>query len=322
MAEKKRPGQKIKLISVDELLGVNNEESAIDIKVDEIIPFQNHPFKVKDDESMEELVRSIRLNGILTPVIIRPVEGNMYEMISGHRRLHAAKVLGLDAIPALIRDLSDDDATIIMVDTNLQREEILPSEKAFAYKMKYDAVRRKAGRPGKGEKNITNRNLTAAEKNSSQNETNFRSDVEVAEQMGESRAQLQRYMRLVNLIPELLELVDAKTLPLMTGVDISFIEVKVQKYLYEYISENGMVKSYQVLALRKYIDSEGDITQAAMIRLLNDSIPGKTSTVKVTFSEKKLRKYFPPIYSASDMEKIMVRLLEQWKAEQDGGADV
>ena len=192
MAEKKRPGQKIKLISVDELLGVNNEESAIDIKVDEIIPFQNHPFKVKDDESMEELVRSIRLNGILTPVIIRPVEGNMYEMISGHRRLHAAKVLGLDAIPALIRDLSDDDATIIMVDTNLQREEILPSEKAFAYKMKYDAVRRKAGRPGKGEKNITNRNLTAAEKNSSQNETNFRSDVEVAEQMGESRAQLQR----------------------------------------------------------------------------------------------------------------------------------
>ena len=322
MAEKKRPGQKIKLISVDELLGVNNEESAIDIKVDEIIPFQNHPFKVKDDESMEELVRSIRLNGILTPVIIRPVEGNMYEMISGHRRLHAAKVLGLDAIPAFIRDLSDDDATIIMVDTNLQREEILPSEKAFAYKMKYDAVRRKAGRPGKGEKNITNRNLTAAEKNSSQNETNFRSDVEVAEQMGESRAQLQRYMRLVNLIPELLELVDAKTLPLMTGVDISFIEVKVQKYLYEYISENGMVKSYQVLALRKYIDSEGDITQAAMIRLLNDSIPGKTSTVKVTFSEKKLRKYFPPIYSASDMEKIMVRLLEQWKAEQDGGADV
>lgn len=322
MAEKKRPGQKIKLISVDELLGVNNEESAIDIKVDEIIPFQNHPFKVKDDESMEELVRSIRLNGILTPVIIRPVEGNMYEMISGHRRLHAAKVLGLDAIPALIRDLSDDDATIIMVDTNLQREEILPSEKAFAYKMKYDAVRRKAGRPGKGEKNITNRNLTAAEKNSSQNETNFRSDVEVAEQMGESRAQLQRYMRLVNLIPELLELVDAKTLPLMTGVDISFIEVKVQKYLYEYISENGMVKSYQVLALRKYIDSEGDITQAEMIRLLNDSIPGKTSTVKVTFSEKKLRKYFPPIYSASDMEKIMVRLLEQWKAEQDGGADV
>lgn len=321
MAEKKRPAQKIKLISVDELLGVNNEESAIDIRVDEIIPFQNHSFKVKDDESMEELVHSIKLNGVLSPVIIRPIGSNSYEMISGHRRLHAVKQLGMDVIPAFIRELSDDDATIVMVDTNLQREEILPSEKAFAYKMKYDAVRRKAGRPGKGEKNITNRNLPAAEKNSSHNETNFRSDVEVAEQMGESRAQLQRYMRLVNLIPELLELVDAKTLPLMTGVDISFIEERIQKYLYEYICDNGMVKSYQVMALRKYIDSEGDITQTAMIRLLNDNLPGKTQTARVTITEKKLRRYFSPMYSNADMEKIIFRLLEQWKAEQEGGAD-
>ena len=144
MAEKKRPGQKIKMVSVDEILGINNEESAIDLKICDIVPFRNHPFRVTDDEKMEELVKSIRLNGILTPVLVRPAADGMYEMISGHRRMHAALLAGMEVIPAFIRELSDDDATIVMVDANLQREELLPSEKAFAYKMKYDAM------PGKG----------------------------------------------------------------------------------------------------------------------------------------------------------------------------
>lgn len=320
MREKKRPGQKINMISVDELLGVNNEESAIDIKIDEIIPFQNHPFKVLDDDKMGELVNSIRLNGILTPVIIRPVGDNRYEMISGHRRIHAAKIVGLDAVPAFIRELSDDDATIMMVDANLQREELLPSEKAFAYKMRYDAMRHQGERT---DLKASSQNGTRPGKGntSSQNGTRFRSDIELAEQVGESRNQLQRYMRLTELIPEMLELVDLKRMPMVTAVDISFIDNQTQKYLYEYISENGMVKSYQVTALRKYLDDEGEITQAAMIKLLNDNVPGKTQTARVTITEKKLRKYFSPVYSNADMEKIIFRLLEQWKAEQDGGAD-
>ena len=153
----------------------------------------------------------------------------------------------------------------MMVDANLQREELLPSEKAFAYKMRYDAMRHQGERT----------DLKA----SSQNGTRSRSDIELAEQVGESRNQLQRYMRLTLLIPEMLELVDLKRMPMVTAVDISFIDERTQKYLYEYISENGMVKSYQVTALRKCLEDEGEITQAAMIRLLNDNLPGKTPTV-------------------------------------------
>lgn len=305
MAEKKRPAQKIKMISVDELLGVNNEESAIDIKLDNIVPFQNHPFKVIDDEKMDELVNSIRMNGVLTPVIVRPIENGQYEMISGHRRMHAAALAGLDAIPTFIRELSDDDATIIMVDANLQREELLPSEKAFAYKMKLEAIKHQ----GK------------STRTSSQNGRKLEAAEVIAESVGESKNQIHRYVRLTDLIPELLEMVDKKELPIMTAVDISYINQQIQKYLYEYIDENGMVKSYQVIALRKHLEDEGTISQPAMIRLLNDNLPGKTQTPKVTITEKKLRKYFSSMYSTSDMEKIIYRLLDQWKAEQDGGAD-
>jgi ParB family chromosome partitioning protein len=147
--KKIRPGQKIKLTSVEELLGVSNEESAMDIEVVKIQPFRNHPFKVIDDEKMEDLVESIRANGILSPVLIRPIGNDVYEMVSGHRRMHAAILLGMDRIPAIIREMSDDEAIVKMVDANIQREELLPSEKAFAYKMKMDAMRRQAGRPTK-----------------------------------------------------------------------------------------------------------------------------------------------------------------------------
>ena len=318
MTQKQRPGEKIKLISVDELLGVNNEESAIDLKIDEIVAFQDHPFKVQDDEKMEELVNSIKHNGILTPVLVRPTADNRYEMISGHRRMHAAKLLGLEVIPAFIRELSDDDATVVMVDSNLQREELLPSEKAFAYKMKYEAMRRQGARNDL----TSSQNETKSKKNtSSQNGTRFRADIALAEQIGESRNQLQRYIRLTELIPEILELVDLKRMPMVTAVDISFISKQIQKYLYEYIKDNGMVKSYQVTALRKHLESEDTISQAAMIRLLNDNLPGKTPAKKVTFTEKKLRKYFPPMYSSADMEKIILRLIEEWAAEQEGGSD-
>lgn len=166
----------------------------------------------------------------------------------------------------------------MMVDANLQREELLPSEKAFAYKMRYDAMRHQGERT---DLKASSQNGTRSGKTntSSQNWTRSRSDIELAEQVGESRNQLQRYMRLTLLIPEMLELVDLKRMPMVTAVDISFIDERTQKYLYEYISENGMVKSYQVTALRKCLEDEGEITQAAMIRLLNDNLPGKTPTV-------------------------------------------
>lgn len=309
MAEKKlRPGQKIKMVSVDELLGVAGEESSLEIDINRIQSFQNHPFKVVDDEKMDDLVNSIRQNGVLTPVLVRPTDDGGYEMISGHRRMHAAERAGLVTIPAIIREMTDDDATIVMVEANSQREEILPSEKAFAYKMRMEAVKRQAGRPGKD--------------NYSQLGNNFgtkTSSEELAKELGESKNQIFRYIRLTELIPELLEMVDTKKMPLVTAVDISYIDPKVQKYLYEYIKENGMVKSYQVTALRKYLEDYETIGQSKMISVLNDMITGKKQSKSVHFTEKKLRKYFSSNYTVSDMEKIMIRLLEKWKSEQEGG---
>ena len=317
--KKQRPGEKVQLLTVDELLGVPDEEATTEIKVDEIDTFRGHPFKVLDDDKMNDLVKSIKLNGILTPVLLRPEPDGRYEMISGHRRLHAAILVGLEEVPAIIRDLDDDDATIIMVEANLQREEILPSEKAFAYKMRYEAVKRKAGRPGKGGKVLNGRTVTKQEKNSSQIETNFcvRSDYELAEELGESRAQLQRYIRLTELIPELLELVDQKQIPMMTAVDISFIGTQTQKYLYEYIKMNGMVKSYQITALRKYLNDAKTISQQELFKLMGDNVTGRNQTKNIVITEKKLQRYFSSNYSLADMEKILFRLLDNWKAEQD-----
>ena len=207
-----RNGEKFKLESVEELLGIQNEESAMDIEIEKICPFRKHPFKVIDDEKMQELVESIKTNGVLTPVLVRPLGMDTYEMISGHRRMHAAKLAGLEKIPTIIREMTDDEAVICMVDANVQREELLPSEKAFAYKMKLEAMKRRAGRP--------------SQNNVSQNGTDFRSDELLAKQIGSSRNQIQRYIRLTELIPDLLELVDKKKLQFTVAVEISYIDEK------------------------------------------------------------------------------------------------
>ena len=206
---KNRSGEKIKLASIDELLGVVNEESAMEIEISKIHPFKNHPFKVLDDEKMQDLVESVKINGVLTPVLLRMDENEEYEMVSGHRRMHAAQLAGLTMIPAIVRELSDDDAIVAMVDANIQREELLPSEKAFAYKMKLEAMKRQGVRT----------DLTL-----SQNETKLRSDEVLSKQVGESRAQVQRFVRLTELIPELLDLVDNKKLQFTVAVDISYID--------------------------------------------------------------------------------------------------
>ena len=225
---KNRSGEKIKLASIDELLGVVNEESAMEIEISKIHPFKNHPFKVLDDEKMQNLVESVKINGVLTPVLLRMDENEDYEMVSGHRRMHAAQLAGLTTIPAIVRELSDDDAIVAMVDANIQREELLPSEKAFAYKMKLEAMKRQGVRT----------DLTL-----SQNETKLRSDEVLSKQVGESRAQVQRFVRLTELIPELLDLVDNKKLQFTVAVDISYIDKEVQGWIYEYICDTGFTMS-------------------------------------------------------------------------------
>ena len=298
---KTRPGQKIKLTSVQELLGVSNEETALDLEVEKIRSFKNHPFKVVDDEKMQDLVESIRVNGILSPVLVRPIGNDIYEMVSGHRRMHAAMILGMEKIPAIIREMTDDEAVVKMVDANIQREELLPSEKAFAYKMKMDAVRRQAGRPRK--------------ENSVQNGQNYFGKVSreiVAEQTGESSQQVRRFIRLTELIPELLDYVDQRRIQFTVAVEISYIDHEVQKWLYEYIRDNGMVRMNQITLLRTQLQV-GAITQTKMIGILNESQPGRVPTSKVTFTEKKLREYFPPTYTTTQMRDIIEDLLADWK---------
>ena len=298
---KQRPGEKIKLKSVDELLGVSNEESNMDIPMEQIAPFKNHPFKVVDDDKMTELVESIKQNGVLTPVIVRPVDTGGYEMISGHRRMHAAKQAGLTAISAIIRELDDDTATIVMVEANAQREEVLPSEKAFSYKMKYEALKSQGIRS----------DLT-----SYHDGTKFRADEEVAKMVGESKNQVYRYMRLTEILPELLDMVDAGKLPIVPAVDMSYLDRQVQKLLYKFMQENGVLKSYQVTAVRKYIEDNGNITELKLKQLFEENMKGRSNR-KVVLPDKKLKKYFSSNYTPADMEKIICRLLDGWKAEQD-----
>lgn len=298
---KNRPGEKIKLASLDELLGVVNEESAMEIEINKIHAFKNHPFKVLDDEKMQDLIESVKLSGVLTPVLLRVDSNDEYEMISGHRRLHAAKMAGLTTIPAIVRELSDDDAVIAMVDANIQREELLPSEKAFAYRMKLEAMKRQGSRT----------DLTL-----SQNETKSRSDEVLSKQVSESRAQVQRYIRLTELIPELLDLVDSKKLKFTVAVDISYIDKEIQKWIYEYIKDTGFIKPQQITALRNQLN-EGAVNQVGMLTIFNKCMMVKTPSRSITFSEKKLTKYFPESYSADDMEQVIESLLEKWSQEQN-----
>ena len=297
MKENKRPGQQLKGLSVQELLGVSGEESAMEIELRLIHPFKNHPFKVVDDEKMQDLVESIRVNGVLSPVLLREAGHGQYEMISGHRRMHAAELAGLDSIPAIIRDLNDDEATIVMVDANIQREELLPSEKAFAFKMKMDAMRHQGATSGHDVQKLTQQI--------------------VGEESGFSGRQITRYIRLTEIIPELLEMVDSKRISFVLGVDISYIDKEIQKWLYEYIHDNGVIKPEQVAALRKRLES-GSINQSQMVMILNDNLKGRLPSRKVALSEKKLNKYFPASYSSEDMEGVIIALLEEWKKAHGG----
>lgn len=316
--KKDRPGEPWHLIDVDELLTAESDEDIVELPLEKIDPFEDHPFKVLDDEMMQDLACSIKRNGILTPVMVRTKQNGRYEMISGHRRMRAAQIMELDTIPAIIRDMDDIDAVIVMVDANLKREKLLPSEMAYAFRMRYEAIKEKAGTPGVSGRILNGRTATKAELMKSPDPKRFciRSDIEMAAAVGMSRGQLQRYLRLTELIPEFLEMVDRETLPLMTAVDISFIGEQAQRYLCDYIRENGMVKTYQVTALRKYLNNARHISKKDMFTLLGNSITGRGPVRAITLTEQKLQMYFSANYSLNDMEKIIFRLLDRWKVEE------
>lgn len=282
----------------------DQDEKVVEIEIERLRDFKNHPFKVQADSQMKELQESIKKYGILNPLIVRPRPEGFYEIISGHRRKYAAQQLKYTKVPVIIRYMLEEDAIISMIDANLQRERISPSEKAFAYKMKLDAMKRQAGRP--------------SQKNSGQNDQNFGKvsrDV-LAEEVGESSKQIQRNIRLTELIPELLDMVDAKKLNFTIAVDISYIDKEMQKWIYEYIRDTGFIKPKQITALRKQLE-EGTVNQGFMISIFNSCIAVKAPERKVVLSGKKLTKYFPEDYSETDMEKVIEALLEQWKREQE-----
>ncbi len=295
-----RVGQKVKLSSIDELLGVPSTEGTVDLDVMTIYPFENLPLKVVDDEKMDELVESIKESGVLTPVLVRPDDEGTYEMISGHRRLHAAKRAGLRKIPAIIKEMTNDDATIAMVNANMQREEILPSERAFAYKMKLNAIRSQGQR----------RDLTSAQIEQKLGGKTSRQII--AEEMGSSGAQVARYIRLTELIPKLLDMVDAGRLAISVANEISYLNHSYQEWIYEYIHENGMIKQEQLIDLRPYREDDS-LTQEMMIDILIQKRATPQTHKKITFNERKLNKYFPAYYSQTQIEKILIDFCEEWK---------
>lgn len=301
-----RVGQKVKMTSLDELLCVPTIEGTNDIEIALIKQFKGHPFKVIDDSRMDELVESIKTNGILSPVIVRPLDDGTYEMISGHRRMHAAGRAGLTKIPAIVKSLSDDEATIIMVDANVQREEILPSERAFAFKMKMDAIKHQG-------KHIEMTFPTMGKIVDTSDIVGAASNV--------SGTTVERYIQLTKLIPELMDLVDKKKIPITSGTDLALVDPEVQKFVYEYIKENGLLKREQYVALRDYRGSS-DIPQNKLIEVLNEAMPNRVPKKKVILEEHLLYKYFPAYYTESEMKAIVINLLDQLKkAEEEASVE-
>lgn len=284
------------LFSTEESRADAQREKVQEIPLGELHPFRNHPFKVKDDAAMQDTVDSVREYGVLVPAIARPDPDGGYELIAGHRRHHASELAGKETMPVIVRDLDDDAATIIMVDSNLQREELLPSERAFAYKMKLDAMKRQAGRPSR--------------ENVSQVGTQKRSDQIMAEQVGESRNQIQRFIRLTELIPTLLDMVDERKIAFNPAVELSYLKKEEQTLLLEAMdSEQATPSLSQAQRLKKFSQQKMlslDVMRAVM------SEEKKTDLDRVTLKNETLRKYFPKSYTPKQMEDTIIKLLEGW----------
>ncbi len=289
------------LFSTEENRQEEQREQVQQIPIDALHPFTNHPFKVLDDEAMTRTVESIAQYGVLAPLIARPrPDGDGYEIISGHRRQYAAKLAGLDTLPVIVRQMSDDAAVILMVDSNLQREHILPSERALAYKMKLDAMRRTSGRPSK--------------ENVSQIGTQKRSDQIMAEELGESRNQIQRFIRLTNLVPELLDMVDEKKIAFNPAVELSYLDESQQRDFLEAMEDTQNAPSLSQAQQLKKMAQQGEFSYEKAFDVMGQEKKSEKDTV--TIKNETLRKYFPRNYTPKQMEEKIIQLLDAWQKKQ------
>lgn len=300
----KSSARKIQLASYDDLFK-NDEERLADtqeriqmLSPEKMQPFPNHPFKVVDDDKMMDMVESIKEYGVLVPIIVRPVENGNYEIVSGHRRHHAAVLAEQEEIPAIVREMDDDAAILVMVDSNLQRENILPSEKAFAYKMKLEAMKRQAGRPKENATQI------------GQDFMRGKYSVEIlSEQVNESRNQIQRYIRLTHLIPDILEMVDNKNIAFNAAVEISYLSEREQELLHDNMEVNECSPSLsQAKRLKKY-SQDGKLTEDVIDAIMTEE---KETDTKLVLKGDTIKKYFPKEYTPMQMQQVITKLLENW----------
>lgn len=275
------------------------KEQRTEMPLSDLHPFEGHPFKVLDDELMAQTVESIKQIGVVSPLIVRPDPEGGYEILSGHRRLHAAQLAGLETVPVIVKEMDDDAAIIFMVDSNLQRENILPSERAFSYKMKLEAMKHQAGRPSK--------------ENDSQLGNNFGklSSEEMAEELGTSKNQIFRYIRLTNLIPEILDMVDERKIAFNPAVELSYLKPSEQKEFLEAMDYAQASPSLSQAQRLKKLSQEGGCTLDAMCEVMNEI--KKDELDHVTIKNEVLRKYFPKSYTPKQMQDTIIRLLEKWQ---------
>jgi ParB family chromosome partitioning protein len=289
------------LFSTEENRQEEQREQVQQIPIDALHPFTNHPFKVLDDEAMTRTVESIAQYGVLAPLIARPrPDGDGYEIISGHRRQYAAKLAGLDTLPVIVRQMSDDAAVILMVDSNLQREHILPSERALAYKMKLDAMRRTSGRPSK--------------ENPRQLVGNFETADVVGKESGESGRQVQRFIRLTNLIPELLDMVDEKKISFNPAVELSYLDESQQRDFLEAMNDTQNAPSLSQAQQLKKMAQQGEFSYEKAFDVMGQEKKSEKDTV--TIKNETLRKYFPRSYTPKQMEEKIIQLLDAWQKKQ------
>lgn len=308
----KSSAKSINLTSLDDLFSTEESraeescEKVVRIPLKELHPFPNHPFHVRDDEMMQNTVDSIKEYGVLTPGIVRPREDGGYEIVAGHRRKHGSELAGLSDMPCIVREMDDDTATILMVDSNIQREDILPSERAQAYKMKLDAIRRKAGRPAKNAEIPTAGNCDQV----GHNYDGKRSVQIVADEAGESKTQVQRYIRLTELQPELQQMVDDKKIAMTPAVELSYLKPEEQQMLLTAIDSEQATPSLSQAQRMKKLSQAGKLNDDTMLDIMMEQ--KKPEKCELTFSGDVLRKYFPRSYTPQRMQETIIKLLEAW----------
>ena len=309
---KTRSGKPVHLIGYEELLSVPTIAGASDIPLEQLHEFKNHPFHVVEDEAMMELVESIKTNGILSPAIARRRPEGGFELISGHRRKHAAKLAGLEKMPVFVKEMTDDEAVIVMVDANIQREEILPSERAFAFKMKMEVMKHQGVTSG--------HNVPKQKKSTSghyvpkSNDANHTAEM-IGSEFGITGRQVKRYIRLTYLIPELLELLDMKKLTFINAVDISFFPEDAQREIYDYISKKNKLTKEKIGKIKNAFSTNEDLSVEEVEAILYE----KSNTIKQVYfslTETQIASYFPKGYTMQQMEEVILTLLDEWSKKE------